>query len=183
MAKLSKPPECAGCALEVRGQGYVPGEGPAGSPIAFVAESAGVVEVLTGRPLVGDAGGMFTRLLTMLGWKREAFRLDNCIRCQPPGDWFDERAPWYYQALAHCQYSEKETLAAGSQVIVTMGATALKRVMHLEHLKDIRVQDFHGAILRDPTNRYWVVPTYHPSFLQRGASNMIGTVLWDLRQA
>lgn len=183
MPKLSKPDACSGCSLAERGSGYVPGEGPAGSPLAFVAEAAGVVETLTGRPLVGDAGGMFTRLLTMLGWKREAFRLDNCIRCQPPGDWFDERAPWYYQALAHCQYVERETLSQGSQVVVTLGGTALKRVMHLEHLKDIRVQDFHGAILRDPTDRYWVVPTYHPSFLQRGATNMIGTVLWDLRQA
>jgi uracil-DNA glycosylase family 4 len=183
MPKLAKPNACLGCPLAERGAGYVPGEGPAGSPIAFLAEAAGIVEQLTGRPLVGDAGGMFTRLLSLLGWKREAFRLDNCVRCQPPGDWFDERAPWYYGALAHCQYSEQETLSAGSQVVVTLGATALKRVMHFEHLKDIRIQDFHGAILRDPTDRFWVVPTYHPSFLQRGATNLIGTVLWDLRQA
>lgn len=183
MAKLSKPPACTGCPLAERGHGYVPGEGPAGSPIAFLAESAGIVEALTGRPLVGDAGGMFTRLLTLLGWKREAFRIDNTIRCQPPGDWFDERAPWYYQAMAHCQYSERETLSAGSQVVVTLGGTALKRVMHLEHHKHIRIQDFHGAILRDPTDRFWVVPTFHPSFLQRGATNLIGTVLWDMRQA
>jgi uracil-DNA glycosylase family 4 len=181
--KYSKPAECAGCTLAERGTGYVPGEGPVGSPIAFLAESAGVVEQLTGRPLVGDAGGMFTRLLSLLGWKREAFRLDNCIRCQPPGDWFDERAPWYYGALAHCQYSERETLSQGSKVVVTMGGTALRKVMHFEHHKDIRIQDFHGSILRDPTDRFWVVPTYHPSFLQRGATNLIGTVLWDLRQA
>jgi len=45
------------------------------------------------------------------------------------------------------------------------------------------VQDFHGSVLRDPTNRFWVVPTFHPSYLQRGAHNLIGTVLWDLRQA
>jgi uracil-DNA glycosylase family 4 len=183
VAKLSKPPACAGCPLAERGNGYVPGEGPPGSPLAFIAESAGIVEALTGRPLVGDAGGMFTRLLTMLGWKREALRLDNTIRCQPPGDWFDERAPWYYQAMAHCQYSEQETLAAGSKVVVTMGGTALRRVMHYEHHKNINIQNFHGAILRDPTDRFWVVPTYHPSFLQRGATNLIGTVLWDLRQA
>lgn len=183
MAKLSKPPACAGCPLHERGSGYVPGEGPAGSPIAFFAEAAGTVEALTGRPLVGDAGGMFTRLMTLLGWNREAFRIDNSIRCQPPGDWFDERAPWYHQALAHCRYSEAETLSMGSQVVVTLGGTALKRVMHLEHQKDIRVQEFHGAILRDPTDRFWVVPTFHPSYLQRGASNMIGTVLWDLNRA
>jgi DNA polymerase len=183
MPKLAKPAACTGCALEHKGNGYVPGEGPAGAPLAFVAESAGIVEALTGRPLVGDAGGMLTRLFSLLGWNREAVRLDNCCRCQPPGDWFDERAPWYHTALAHCQYVEHETLSKGSQVVVALGGTALRRLMHLEHHKDVRVENFHGAILRDPTDRYWVVPTYHPSFLQRGATNLIGTVLWDLRQA
>lgn len=183
MPKLSKPAACVGCPLAERGDGYVPGEGPAGSPIAFVAEAGGVVEALTGRPLIGDSGGMFSRLLGLLGWTREAHRIDNCCRCHPPGDWFDERAPWYYGALNHCQYLERETLSQGSKVVVTLGGTALKKVLGLVGQKDIRVQDFHGTITRDPTDRFWVVPTYHPSYLQRGATNLIGTVLWDLRQA
>ncbi len=183
MPILSKPTACAGCSLAERGSGYVPGDGPAGSAIAFVAEAAGKVEVLTGHPLRGDAGGMFQRLLNLLGWSRDAFRVDNCIRCEPQNDWFDERAPWYHSALAHCQYVERETLSAGSKVVVTLGQTALKRIMGFQHHKKIRVQDFHGRILRDPTDRYWVVPTYHPSHLQRGAHNLIGTVLWDLQQA
>lgn len=102
--------------------------------------------------------------------------------CQPPGDWFDERAPWYHSAMAHCRYLDA-TLAENHPVVVTMGGTALRRVMGLQHHKKVRVQDFHGSVLRDPTDRYWVVPTYHPSFLQRGAHNLIGTVLWDLQRA
>ena len=179
---LLKPAACAGCALADKGIGYVPGEGPLGSDIAFVAESAGMTEAMTGRPLVGDAGGMFARLLGLLGWSREAYRIDNVCRCRPPGDWFDERAPWFYQAINHCKYVD-ESLDGRSKVVVTLGATALKRVMHLVGRKKIRVQDFHGAVVRDPTDRFWVVPTFHPSFLQRGATNLIGTVLWDLRRA
>src|SRR5499427_9450775 len=102
--------------------------------------------------------------------------------CRPPGDWFDERAPWYYPAMGHCPYL-KDTLSEGHQVVVPMGMAALRRVLHLEHKKKVRVQDFHGSILRDPTDRFWVVPTFHPSFLQRGAHNLIGTVLWDLLRA
>src|SRR5437762_7275821 len=83
MPRLSKPAACVGCALYERGDGYVPGEGPPGSPIALVAEAAGKVEALTGRPLVGDAGGILQRLFNLLGWNREAFRLDNCARCFP----------------------------------------------------------------------------------------------------
>jgi uracil-DNA glycosylase family 4 len=182
MARLTKPPACVGCSLYEQGEGYVPGEGPLGSDIAFVAESAGKVEALTGRPLVGDAGGMFARLLNMLGWSREAHRLDNCCRCHPPNDWFDERAPWFFSAINHCKYVD-ETLDGRSKVVVTLGATALKRVMHLLGHKKVRIQDWHGAIVRDPTDRFWVVPTYHPSHLQRGAHNLIGAVLWDLQRA
>lgn len=125
---------------------------------------------------------MLQRLLNMLGWAREALRIHNVISCHPPEDWFDEKAPWYYPALNHCPYLG-QTLDEGHKVVVTMGATALKRVLRLEHKKKVSVQNFHGCILRDPTDRFWVVPTFHPSFLQRGATNLIGTVIWDLQRA
>jgi len=179
---LVKPPGCRGCPLDERGRGFAPADGPAGSWLLLVGESLGVVEAMTGRPFVGDAGGMLTRLLSLLGWSRDAIRIHNTISCQPPNDWFDERAPWYYSAMAHCPYLET-TLAERHPVVVPMGLSAIRRVLHLEHKKKVRVQDFHGSVVRDPTDRFWVVPTYHPSFLQRGATNLIGTVLWDLRRA
>jgi len=182
MARLTKPAGCVGCPLETRGDGFATAEGPASSWLLLVGESLGGTEAATGRPFVGDAGGMLARVLGMLGWQREAIRIHNTISCRPPGDWFDERAPWYYGAMSFCPYL-KETLAEGHQVVVPMGMAALRRVLGLEHRKKVRVQDFHGAVLRDPTDRYWVVPTFHPSFLQRGATNLIGTVLWDLRKA
>lgn len=182
MAALPHPPGCRGCALDERGSGFAPADGPEGSWLLLVGEALGYTEALTGRPFMGDAGGMLTRLLNLLGWQRDALRIHNVVSCHPPGDWFDERAPWYYPAMAHCPYLEA-TLAERHPVVVPMGMSALRRVLHLEHRKKVRVQDFHGSIVRDPTDRFWVVPTFHPSFLQRGATNLIGTVLWDLRRA
>jgi uracil-DNA glycosylase len=182
MPRLAHPPGCRGCSLDERGDGFAPADGPAESWLLLVGESLGVVEAMTGRPFMGDAGGMLGRLLNLLGWQREAIRVHNTISCHPPNDWFDERAPWYYSAMGHCPYLG-ETLREGHQVVVPMGLSAIRRVLHLEHKKKVRVQDFHGSIVRDPTDRFWVVPTYHPSFLQRGATNLIGTVLWDLRRA
>jgi len=148
----------------------------------MVGEALGKVEAMTGRPFMGDAGGMLQRLLNMLGWKREDIRIHNVVSCRPPNDWFDERAPYYHDAFHYCPYLPV-TLAEGHPVVVTMGTTALRKVMQLQGHKKIRIQDFHGGILRDPTDRFWVVPTFHPSFLQRGAHNLIGTVLWDLLRA
>ena len=182
MPRLAHPPGCRGCVLDDKGEGFAPADGPAESWLLLVGEALGKVEALTGRPFMGDAGGMLTRVLNLLGWSRDALRIHNTISCHPPGDWFDERAPWYYPAMGHCPYLA-DTLNEGHRVVVPMGASALRRVLHLEHKKKVRVQDFHGAILRDPTDRFWVVPTYHPSFLQRGAHNLIGTVVWDLMRA
>lgn len=182
MPTLGRPNLCRPCVLDKHAEGFAPADGPAGSWLLLVGEALGKVEAITGRPFVGDAGGMLQRLLTMLGWSRDAIRIHNVISCRPPGDWFDERAPWYYDAFHYCPYLN-ETLAERHPVVVTMGATALRKVMQLQGHKKVRVQDFHGSIMRDPTDRFWVVPTYHPSFLQRGAHNMIGTVLWDLQRA
>jgi DNA polymerase len=182
MPLLPHPLPCRGCALDERGEGFAPADGPSNSWLLLVGEALGKVEALTGRPFMGDAGGMLARLFNLLGWSRDAVRIHNVISCRPPGDWFDERAPWYYPAMNHCPYLAT-TLNDRPQVVVTMGGTALRKVMGFEHMKKIRVQDFHGSILRDPTDRFWIVPTYHPSFLQRGAHNLIGTVLWDLQKA
>src|SRR5499427_2167417 len=182
MPRLTHPPGCRLCVLDDRGDGFAPADGPAESWLLLVGESLGVTEALTGRPFMGDAGGMLARLLNLLGWKRDAIRIHNTISCHPPNDWFDERAPWYYRALGHCPYLEP-TLNERHPVVVPMGMSALRRVLHLEHRKKIRVADFHGAILREPQDRFWVVPTFHPSHLQRGAHNLIGTVLWDPQRA
>jgi len=179
---LAKPDACRPCTLFQRGYGFAPADGPTSAWLLLVGEALGAVEAATGRPFMGDAGGMLTRLLNLLGWTRDAIRIHNVISCQPPNDWFDERAPWYREAIGYCPYLE-HTLSEGHTVVVPMGATAIKRVLRLEHTKGVTVQNFHGTVHRDPTDRFWVVPTYHPSHLQRGAHNLIGTVLWDLQRA
>jgi len=182
---LPRPSPCRGCALDEKATGYAPPEGPASADIVFQAEALGVVEASVGRPLLGDAGGMFQRILTLLGWDRSAFRIINTCQCRPPNDWLggSPKAPWYYDAIQHCSVHREPVYNEGHKVVVALGDTALRSTMNLLHTKDIRVQDWHGSINRDPTDRFWVVPTYHPSFLQRGAHNLIGTVLWDLQQA
>lgn len=182
---LQRPQACRGCALDDKASGYAPPEGPPSSPILFQAEALGGTEAAVGRPLMGDAGGMFQRLLNLLGWSRDAFRIINTCNCRPPGDWLGgtPKAPWYFDAIAHCAVHRDPVYAEGHKVVVPMGDTAIRTVLGLLHAKHVRVGDFHGTITRDPTNRFWVCPTFHPSFLQRGAHNLIGTVLWDLQQA
>lgn len=124
---------------------------------------------------------MLHRLLSLIGVEREAVRIDNVIRCQPPHDWL-EGAPWQYGAIEHCRRHLDESLNDGPEVVVALGNTALKRLLDLSG-KKVGINNFHGTINRDPQDRFWIVPTFHPSHLQRGSHNLVGTVLWDLQRA
>ncbi len=65
---------------------------------------------------------------------------------------------------------------------MALGSTALKTLLGFTE-KGIRMEDFHGTVTRDPSNRFWVVPTFHPSHLQRGAMNLFGVVSFDMQVA
>ena len=179
---MTKPPSCAGCALATTGEGWVPPTGPRGAKVTFLAEAPGQREAAEGKPLVGEAGAMFHRLLGMLGRNRAEFRLANCLHCRPPRNWL-EGAPWEEAALTHCRPNLDQTLAEGSSVVVPMGGVALRSLLGFGRRAKATVKEYHGAVVKEPGGRFWVVPTYHPSHLQRGAHNLTGVVLWDIRRA
>lgn len=178
---LPKPVPCRGCALEFIGQGFAPPEGPIDAPICLVGQALGADEARLGRNFIGQAGGMLQRILNLLGWNRSTLRIVNTVACYPPGDWL-EGAPWETQALQQCAWQRSQWLAEPHQVFIPLGGIALRTLLDLPKTKNVSVQNFHGTLSTLPDGRF-VVPTYHPSFLQRGAHNLIGTVLWDLQQA
>lgn len=171
--------------LEQKGWGFVPPSGPPTSPILFLGEAAGRTEVLTGNPFTGIAGGMLSRLCTRAGIARETVRIANVLSCEPPGDWLDG-APWQHSAMAQCAQYRHPVLAEPHQVIVTLGAIALKEVLDLWGVDGVRVNDFHGTVQQveyGPAAGKIVVPTFHPSHIQRGASNLTDVVRFDLERA
>lgn len=184
LAKFNKPPGCTDCALQARGCGFAPPSGPQHAKLLFVGEALGYNEAMQGFPFVGAAGGMFERILRRAGLSRDTVKVHNAVNCQPPGDWLDG-APWQHSALAHCsQYLDESLNDPTLQVVVTLGSIPMRQILALWGMDGVRVQDFHGTVHRDPSNRFWVVPTYHPSFLQRGATNLFDVVAnCDLRVA
>ena len=176
LAKFAKPPACQDCALHEMGKGFAPPSGPPNAKLLFVGEALGYNEAMQGVPFVGAAGGMFERILRRAEISRDTSKVHNCVSCQPPGDWLDG-APWQHSSLAHCSTYLDESLNNPSvQVVVTLGSIPMRQILGLQGVDGVRVQDFHGTVHRDPGDRFWVVPTYHPSYLQRGASNLFDVV-------
>lgn len=180
LAKFSKPPGCDGCALHKLGTGFAPPAGPPAAKLAFVGEALGYTEAMQGEPFVGAAGGMLARILQRAQVSRPTIRIANTVSCQPPGDWLDG-APWQHSALSQCsQYLDPVLASPQLQVVVTLGAIPMKQILGLWNTPGATVQNFHGTVHRDPSDRFWVVPTYHPSYLQRGATNFLDVARFDV---
>lgn len=178
--------DCRPCPLFSQGRGWVPASGPkpaqGRSSVLFVAEAPGAEEAAFGVPFQGSAGALFNRALYKLDKDKNNCRIANTIQCQPRGNWLDG-APWEHGAIRHCSPNLDTVLAEGHKVVVPLGNIALRRVLDLPHGKGFSIKDFHGTAIRDAQDRFWVVPTFHPSYIQRGATNLFGTFLFDLSRA
>ncbi len=176
--KFAKPVEghCFTCPAQHACTGYVPGVGDA-RRVKLLGESPAIDEQIHGEPFIGAAGSMLTRILKLIGKQREDFAIDNIVRGTLSGP--IEAFPG---AVAHCRYAEDAIAATPPAVIVPLGAAALRQTLSLTGKKGVRVQDFHGTVTQR-TDGIYVVPSYHPSHLQRGAVNLMGTVAFDLLRA
>lgn len=170
-------------------RGRVPPVGPADAALAFLGEAAGKQEVYQSEPFVGPSGDEFNRWLMRIGVDRSQVRIGNVIECHPPRDWL-VGAPWEQSALDHCRPQLEEFLAGQQKVLVTLGGSALRSVLGLPRARSsrkseggIRLLEFHGAPMRSADDRYWIVPTFHPAFLQRNNQKLLKTVIHDLQVA
>lgn len=192
-----KPSACSGCSLHSLGTGFAPPSGPPSSPLAFMGESLGREEAFRSEPFIGPAGQLLNRALRLADIPRESIFLFNRINCQPPGNEIDG-THYGDQALQHCGQAHVQPAierwlqaqrSSQEPVLVLLGGVPLRTTLQLSRGSAHkgggggRVQDFHGTVHRDPTDRYWVVPTYHPSHIQRGAFNLLSVLKFDLSVA
>ncbi len=185
--RWGKPEACRGCALEHNGFGFAPPSGPLGARLTFIGEALGYEEAIAGEPFYGSAGGVLTRICIRAGIERAHCRIANIVSCRPPQDYL-VGAPWEYAAVQQCRTYLLPVLASvpDKGVVVTLGATALNAILGLTGQAGITVKDFHGTvhwIARVDGTGYWVVPSFHPSHLQRGAMNLLEVVTQDLKRA
>ena len=185
--RFLKPESCVGCSLHTAGFGFAPPSGPPGAALTFIGEALGYEEAIAGEPFYGSAGGVLSRILHRCGIQRAHVRIGNVVSCRPPNDYLSG-APWEHHAIASCRQFLQPLLDSvpPNGVVVTLGAVPLGAVLGMAGQKGVTVKDFHGTVHRidraDGTG-YWVVCTFHPSHLQRGAMNLLEIVCNDIRLA
>lgn len=128
--------------------------------LMFVGEAPGADEDAQGRPFVGRAGQLLTKIIEAIGMKREDVLIGNVNRCRPPGN----RQPTLEEAAICRPFLFREIAAVQPDVIVVMGNTALQNLLEIRGgITRVRgtFQDFRGIK---------VMPTFHPAYLLRDPS-------------
>lgn len=152
--------DCTRCGLcEGRTQ-VVNTHGNSTARLMFVGEAPGADEDAQGKPFVGRAGQLLTKMIEAMGMKREEVIIGNVNRCRPPGN----RQPTLEEAAICRPFLFREIATIKPNVIVVMGNTALRNLLEVrEGITRVRgkFQDFRGIK---------VMPTFHPAYLLRDPS-------------
>ncbi|WP_292662062.1 uracil-DNA glycosylase [Nitratifractor sp.] len=152
---------CHLCDLSKSRHKVVFGEGNPRAELMFVGEGPGATEDSMGRPFVGRAGELLTKMIeNVLYIPRSQVYIANIVKCRPPGN----RVPTPAEALTCRPYLLKQIELIRPRIIVTLGATAYRYLSN--------DQSPIGRVRGHPIQMdgYLLVPTFHPSYLLRNPS-------------
>ncbi len=139
------------------------GEGDPDADLMFIGEAPGADEDATGRPFVGRAGKLLTKMIIAMGLSREEVYICNTLKMRPPNN----ATPTPEQIAQSAPFLTEQIEIVSPKVIVTLGAPSSKFVLQSkEGIGKLRGQ-FHKAAVPGLTAEIDVMPTYHPAFLLR----------------
>jgi DNA polymerase len=148
---------CKLCPLYATATNPVPGEGNPNADVMCVGEAPGATEDETGRPFVGAAGQLLTKILAAVNLPREEVFICNVLKHRPPGN----RNPAPEEVTACSPYLVRQIQIVRPKVIIAWGTFAAQTLL------DTKVS---LGKLRGQVHRYYGVPlivTYHPAALLR----------------
>jgi uracil-DNA glycosylase family 4 len=152
--------DCRRCRLHTGRTQLVFGEGSPNARLVFVGEGPGREEDREGRPFVGEAGRLLTRIIEAMGLKREEVYICNVVKCRPPKN----RDPEKDEMETCLPFLKEQLRLIRPDVICTLGRIAVQGLLGVD-AKISRDRGKWGAYLDTP-----LMPTYHPAFLLRNPS-------------
>ncbi len=153
--------DCQRCKLGRGRKNLVFGEGSPDAEIMFIGEAPGREEDIQGRPFVGDAGKLLTRLINRMGFKREEVYIANIIKSRPPGN----RDPEADEIAACIPFLKRQIEIIAPEVIISLGRVSAHTLTGLNvPISRLRghFHEFEGIPL---------MPTFHPAYLLRNPAD------------
>lgn len=161
---------CSRCPLAKTRKNVVPGEGNFAAELMFVGEAPGVDEDAQGRPFVGRAGQLLTKIIEAMNRSREEVYITNVVKCRPP----DNRTPHPAEVEKCRGYLLAQVEIIKPRVIVTLGKVATEFFVPVEgNMTSLRGNFYaFGEIL--------IMPTFHPAYVLRNEGNKaIKKLVWQ----
>ena len=155
--------DCKRCKLSEGRKNIVFGEGDAGALLVFIGEGPGREEDIQGRPFVGEAGMLLTKLIEKMSiGEKNLTRADvyigNIVKCRPPMNRDPEE-----DEIASCRgFIERQIEIIRPEIIVTLGRIALQTLLKKPELRITAARGNFFEYRGIP-----VMPTFHPAYLLR----------------
>jgi uracil-DNA glycosylase family 4 len=149
--------ECRRCPLYATATNPVPGDGNPDADFMCVGEAPGANEDEQGKPFVGQAGQLLTKILAAIDLKREDVFIANVLKHRPPGN----RNPLPDEVIACSPYLVRQIELVRPKVILALGTFAAQTLLETK----LTIGKLRGQV-----HRYYGVPlivTYHPAALLR----------------
>jgi len=152
--------ECKRCKLWSTRTNIVFGEGSPQAQLMFVGEAPGADEDASGRPFVGRAGQLLTKMIEAIDLKRENVYIANILKSRPPGN----RNPEADETRACIPFLYRQIASVHPRLIVTLGNPATQGLLETK----TGISRLRGEFQNYPRIAgIKVLPTFHPAYLLR----------------
>ena len=161
---------CTRCKLSQGRTTIVFGSGNPKAALMVIGEAPGADEDVQGKPFVGRAGQLLTRMLESVGLDRERdCYIGNIVKCRPPGN----RNPESDEIESCHPFLMGQLAAIQPKVIIALGSFAAQTLLRTkEPISKLRGRIHqYGSML--------LVPTFHPAFLRRSPGPEYKRQAWD----
>lgn len=149
--------DCQRCSLHLARTNLVFGEGNPNAKLVFVGEAPGADEDRQGRPFVGRAGQLLTKIIGAMGLTREEVYICNILKCRPP----ENRNPKPEEIEACESFLIEQIRAIDPEVICALGTFAVRTLLNTDSPISLLRGKFHSY------RGIKFMPTYHPAYLLR----------------
>ena len=148
---------CQRCKLCGGRNTIVFGSGNARADFVCIGEGPGADEDAQGKPFVGRAGQLLTKMLEAVKLTRDEVFITNAVMCRPPGN----RNPEPDELAACAPFLAAKLATIQPKVILSLGSVATQTLLNTRET----IGKLRGRV--HPYGQAVLIPTFHPAFLLR----------------
>ncbi len=160
---------CRRCRLSESRTTIVFGSGNPYAELVVIGEGPGAEEDAQGKPFVGRAGQLLTRMLESVQISRDEVFIMNAVKCRPPSN----RNPEPDELAACAPFLAAQLATLQPRVVLALGSVAAQTLLRTkEAIGKLRgrAHPFGGGVL---------IPTFHPAFLLRNPGPEYRRMAWE----